>query len=397
MNPLQILPVRSRFERRQFLELPNQIHGGERQFVPPIAWDERGLLGFRRHPFHQDNLIAAFLAFRGNEPVGRIAAIHHRNHNAYHGDQCGFFGFFNCQNDEEAARELLGTAAQWLADQGLRQIRGPVSPSINYTAGILVEGFDRDPSFMIPHNPPYYGNLIESAGLKKVQDLYALWINRQDTENVMERLERVAARLAIRHGIRFRHLQPKGFVGQLENFLSVVNQSLVGHWGFVPITDSERRHLAKDMSRILLPELVVIAEIEGKPVGVALAMPDYAPSVKRINGRLFPFGFFQMLWAKRRIKRFRIAAANVLPEYKRLGIGTAMTAVICREALNQGAESIEFSWIAESNPLSFSTIETGGARRSKTLRIYEAQCADLLAQYRQGIARPRRLPETVIA
>lgn len=372
MTCLQVRAVCSPLDRRQFLEFPAELYRGDQHWVPPLASDEQQRIGFRRHPFHAQNRVQAFVAQRGSQIVGRIAAIHNVRHNQHHGERRGFFGFFECRDDGQAAKSLVGAAADWLSSQGLDTVRGPVSPSIDYQAGVLIDGFDRPPAFMMPYNPGYYGQLMAECGLAKSQDLFAFQIEGSPLRQLLPRLKRVSHRLAERHGVTFRRLERRRFRQDLDAFLSVVNRSLVGHWGYVPLAPTEMSRIADDLSWLLVPELVVLAEVDGQPIGVALGLPDYNPRVKQIGGRLLPFGFIRLLTRKRRIRDVRIVAANVLPDWKRSGIGAALTAEIIEAALERGADNVEFSWIAESNALSHSTIETGGAQRTKTYRIYDA-------------------------
>ncbi|HEY5314823.1 MAG TPA: GNAT family N-acetyltransferase [Pirellulales bacterium] len=372
MTCLQVRAVCSPREQRQFLEFPAELYRGDLRWVPPLASDERQRVGFRPHPFHAQNRVQAFVAQRGSQIVGRIAAIHNVRHNQHHGERRGFFGFFECRDDGQAATGLVGAAAGWLAAQNLDSMRGPVSPSIDYQAGLLIDGFERPPSFMMPYNPGYYGQLMAECGLAKSQDLFAFQLAGPCLRQVLPRLKRVSGRLADRHRVTFRRLQRRRFRQDLDAFLSVVNRSLAGHWGYVPLAPAEMSRMADDLAWLLVPELVVLAEVDGQPIGVALGLPDYSPRVKQIGGRLLPFGFVRLLACKRRIRDVRIVAANVLPDWQRSGIGVALTAEIMEAAIERGAENVEFSWVAESNALSHSTIETGGARRTKTYRIYDA-------------------------
>lgn len=372
MKCLKVRAVSSPLEWRRFLRFPKELYAEDPRWVPPLARDEQERAGFRRHPFHDANRAQAFLAERDGQVVGRIAAIHNVRHNDHHGERRGFFGFFECRDDGRAARELLGAAADWLAVRGLTDLRGPMSPSIDYQVGVLVEGFEEPPSFMMPYNPSYYGSLLAECGLAKSQDLFALAFSRQQAPAVLPRLWRVAQRVIERHNVRFRRLDRRRLGDDLRLFLSVVNRSLAGHWGYVPLSAAEMEHMALGMRWLSDRELALIAEIDSEPVGVTLALPDYNPRIKRIGGRLFPFGFIRLLAGKRRIKHFRVVAANVLPEWKRSGLGVALTATVLSAALERGAEKMEFSWIAESNHLSHGTLETGGARRSKTYRVYDA-------------------------
>ncbi|MDA8744691.1 N-acetyltransferase, partial [Rubripirellula amarantea] len=173
MSSLACHPVSTFRQRRAFLQLERTLYRDDPNWVPPI-WDERKrLCGFKHHPFYIDNKCQAFLATRGSEVVGRIVAIINRDHNERYNEQRGFFGFFESINDRDVAECLFETAGQWLRDQGMTDVRGPVNPSLNYECGLLIKGFDSPPTFLIPHNLEYYGDLIEACGFEKCQDLFS--------------------------------------------------------------------------------------------------------------------------------------------------------------------------------------------------------------------------------
>ncbi len=371
MEPLCIRPVRSRRERREFLELPRRLYAGDTRWVPPLGSMEAALAGFAPHPFHAQNEVQCYVAVRNGQVAGRIAAIDNRQHHAYHKERLACFGFFECIDDAAVARRLLDAVRRWASGRGLKRLRGPLSPSINYQAGLLVDGFDRDTAFLTPYNPPYYGTLLEQCGLTKAHDLLAFRADRSMAAEALPRLERVARRLTARLGVQIRPLRRWGRRADLAAFLRIVNESLAGHWGFVPLSSAELNWLARGLRWLLDPELVVGAEVDGQLVGVALAIPDYGPRLQELQGRLFPLGLVRLLAAKRRLRRCRVIAANVLPRYVRSGLGVMLTHAIVSKALAWGAQELEFSWVAESNAASRGTLENGGARAVKTYRVYE--------------------------
>ena len=378
MSAIRIVPVQTAQQKKQFLELPAKLHGHDTKFAPALAWDESRLLGFTSgHPFPEENEVQVWIAVRDEVPVGRIAAINPRQQCLESEGRCAHFGFFAAENDLDVARTLLRTAAWWASQRGHEVVRGPFSPSINYTVGLMQDGFEAEPSFQVPNNPSYYATLLEATGLKSIQDLFALELSREQMPQTTPRLERVADRLSQRYGVKFRKLNKWKLKSELDQFLKIAQQSLQHHWGFVPLSEREHQQLIRDLSWIVDPNLLHFAEVDGVAVGAALALPDLAPCLQRIQGRLFPLGFLKLWWAKKHAKRFRVVATNVLPQYNRLGIGPALISRIARHALKSDA-SIEFSWIAQSNPTSFQTIENGGAKRTKTFRVYEANCVELL-------------------
>lgn len=375
MSEISVERVRSRGGRRAFLNLPWKIYAGDPLWVPPLRHDEAGLVGFRPHPFYDRAESQAFLAVRGGDVVGRILAIDNPAHNEYHEEKRGFFGFFECRDDRSAAEALFDAACRWLAERGLEGVRGPANPSLNYSIGTLVDGFHLPPAFMLPYNPPYYPLLIEGYGFRKSQDLFAFEGARKEMSEELHRLGRIAEQIIEHLGLTFRRMKRKNFRRDVAEFLTIFNRSLIDHWGMVPLSSAEVDYLARGLSWLLIPEMAVAAELDGRVVGVAFAVPDYNPRIRRIGGRLFPFGFFHLVAGKRKIKRWRIVAANVLPEYRLLGIGLALLHIIRKELEDTAMEEAEFSWVAESNSLSRGSLEKGGAKRTKTYRVYDLETA----------------------
>ena len=242
---------------------------------------------------------------------------------------------------------------------------------MNYSWGTLVEGFDSPPTFLMPYNPPYYGELLEGYGFRKVQDLYAYWANVDMLPASSAKHGPVADQIVRRYGVRVRPMNRSRFREDVEAFLRIYNRSMANHWAFVPMSEAEVRHMAAGLKYLLAPELAVAAEIDGQFVGAALCLPDFNPRIKQIDGRLFPFGFIRLLAGRRKIEKVRLLAANVLPEYQLLGIGLVLLRAMVAPALACGYQEVEYSWVAESNLLSRGSLEKGGARRNKTYRVYD--------------------------
>ncbi len=371
MPDLVVKPVATRRERKQFLHFPWTVYRGDPLWIPPLRIEQKELVNFRPHPFYLQNEIQTFLAFRGGAVCGRVAAILNHGHNERHGERRGFFGFFECLDDVEAARGLLGAVKDWLAARGMRSLRGPTNPSQNYTLGLLIDGFDSAPWFMMTYNPPYYERLLEECELQKTQDLYAFWGKREMLPPIYEKLNPICEQIRERVGVTIRELDPSRFQKEVEAFLSIYNRSLESTWGFVPMSREEVVHMAKGLRWLIVPRLAVGAEVDGELIGASFGLLDYNPRIRAINGRLFPWGFLRLLWNKRRIKRMRIISTNVLPAFHRLGVGMVLLNGMVPRGLDWGLEEVEFSWVLESNSLSRGSLEKGGARRTKTYRLYD--------------------------
>jgi len=371
MSEVIVKPVATGRQRRQFLEFPWTLYRGDPNWTPPLRGNQKELVGYARHPFYQQNAIQTFLAFRGREVCGRIAAILNRGHNERYAERRGFFGFFECVDDPQVAHALFDAVRQWFAAQDIHCLRGPTNPSLNYEMGLLVEGFDSPAFFMMTYNPPYYARLIEGYGFRKTQDLYAFWGHWDMIPKIGEKLKPVAEQIIAHENVHLRPLDKKHFFADVKTFLSIYNRSLTNTWGFVPMSEQEVHHAAKGLRHLIVPELAIGAEIDGKMVGAAFGMPDYNPRIREIDGRLFPFGFIHLLRKKHKIKRIRVISTNVLPEYQRLGIGLALMYGLVPAAIKWGIQEAEFSWVLESNLLSRGSLEKGGAKLTKTYRLYD--------------------------
>lgn len=371
MPSLEIQPVASRSQKRAFLSLTWDLYRDDPNWIPPLRQNQKELVGFARHPFYDTAESQAFLAVREGKPVGRVLAILNKAHNRHYDALDGFFGFFETIDDAEVAGGLFDAAGAWVAERGMTTLRGPVNPSLNYEIGLLIEGFDSPPAFMMTYNPPYYAQLIEGAGFMKLKDAYAFWGHVDMLDTLDSKLDRLAKDVVERFKIRTRRMDHRNFGREVQEFLNIYNRSLVNTWGFVPLSQGEVAHLSKGLKHLLLPELTVVAEIDDRPIGVMLGIPDYNPRIQSIDGRLFPTGIFRLLWNRRAITKARVVSANVLPEYQQWGVGLALMAKLEREIVKTQIQEAEFSWVLEDNHLSRRSLEHGGAIKQKTYRIYE--------------------------
>jgi len=358
-------------DRRLFIQIQKQVYAGDPNWVPPIWSIQNELVGFKSHPFYIENRCQAFIVCRGREVVGRVVAIVNRGHNNRYNDKTGFFGFFECRDDVEAARALFHQAGKWLVDQGMTSVRGPANPSLNYECGLLVDSFDTPPTFMIPYNKDYYESLILRSGFTKVQDMYSYEASIDMLDHLDPKLKFVIDEATRRFNATCRPINPKNLNADVRTFLHIYNESLQGTWGYVPLSGAEIDHQAKGLKHLLIPEMTSIAEIDGRPVGAGFGLLDYNPLIKKIGGKLFPFGWLRILFQKKTLKRLRVISSNVLPEYQKWGLGLVTTARILPDAVAFGIQVGEFSWVLESNTLSRNTIERAGGRKTKTHRMFE--------------------------
>ena len=372
----QVKPVRTPRERKQFLDLPYKLYRNDEHWIAPLRVAQKDMLNTKGHPFYKTSDVEMFLAERDGRVVGRIMAILNRAHNEFHNERASFFGFFEVENDYESAALLLDAARDWLRSRGASVIRGPVNPSTNYECGLLVEGFDKDPAVMMPYNPSYYAEILERYGFEKAMDMYAYDIAAKYFI-VSDKLKRVAERLKAKDGIRVRTVNMKDFKREVEIVRQVYNDAWSHNWGFVPVSEEEFGHLAKDLKQIVDPRVVMIAEqvIEGRaeprPIGFFLAVPDLNRALKRLNGRLLPFGLIKLLWHSRKIDFIRIITMGIVREFQSMGAGAIFLTEIYRRAPESGFPNGEMGWVLENNVMMQRAADLIGGRRSKTYRIYE--------------------------
>ena len=371
MSEVVVKPVTTRRQRKEFLTLPWRLYCNDPHWIPPLRGNQKELVGYAKHPFYLTNEAQTFLAYRGEEVCGRVAAIWNRDHNKHYSEERGFFGFFECVDDPLVAEALFDAVRQWFSERGIRTLRGPTNPSLNYELGLLVEGFDSPPTFMMTYNPPYYPRLVEHCGFEKTQDLFAYWGHVEMLPAIHDRLAPISEQIIERYDVKLRQLDRSHFLDDVRMFLDIYNRSLLSTWGFVPMSNAEVEHTARALRYLMVPKLALAAEIDGKVVGAVFGLPDYNPRVKRIDGRLFPFGFMRLLMRKRAIKKIRLISTNVLPEYQRLGVGLVLMHGLVPMAMQWGLQEAEFSWVLESNSLSRGSLEKGGAKQYKTYRLYD--------------------------
>ena len=372
---VDVKPARSAVDRRRFVEFPYRLYRGNARWIPPLRMSQKDILNTAKHPFYKTSDVELFLARRDGRVVGRIMAILNRAHNEFHGERTGFFGFFEVENDEAAAAALLEAAGNWVREHGATLLRGPMNPSTNYECALLVDGFDLDPMVMMSYNPPYYAELLEKCGMKKAMDLYAYDIG-VDYFNHSAKLQRVAERLRKKTSISVRPVNLRDFKNEVGLIRQVYNDAWSKNWGFVPMSEEEFDHLAKDLKQIVDPRVVLIAEqlIEGRPpraVGFLLAVPDLNIALKKINGRLLPFGLLKLLWHSRKINSIRVITMGGILEFQNLGLGSILLDEIYRRGPAAGFPTGEMSWVLENNVMMNRAAESIGGRRSKTYRIYE--------------------------
>jgi GNAT superfamily N-acetyltransferase len=370
-HPLSVVEVRSRAERDQFIKFPWRIYENDPAWVPPLIIERKAFLDRKRHPFYQHGDAALFLAKRNGEIVGRIMASDDPNYNALHKSSVGCFGLFDSIDDVDVATALFDSAVDWLRNRGRSEIMGPIDYSTNYVCGLLIDGFEHAPTLLTAHNPPYYARLIEACGFEKEKDWYAWWF--VPTTEPLERLRPIAKARARKQSAKIRPIDLRHFTGESRRLSAVFNEAWKNNWGFVPFTDAEAEHMAKEMRPIIDPRMTLIAEVDNAPVAFVICVPDINVALRRVNGRLtrfgLPIGLLQLLYYRHKIRTVRFIALGVLEKYRRAGIAETLVLQVMEEGARRGLFG-ELSMTLEDNLLVNRFIEGLGASRYKTYRIY---------------------------
>ena len=312
--------------------------------------------------------MSLWLASSGGRTTGRIAAIEDRLHNETHHETVIWFGFLECDS-VETAKALFAAVERHAAERRSTAVRGPANPSLNESAGLLIDCFDEDPYVLMPYNPPSYPGFVEAAGYRKVKDLLAWRIDL--TVPPPERITRLADRVACRNGITVRPLELGAFERDLAIMQEIYRSAWQDNWGFVPPTDAEVRQLAAEIRPILDPAIVLFAERAGRPVGCAVAIPDVNQVLKRMRGRLLPCGVLHFLRRRAIIDQARVLLLGVVPDMRRMGLYPLLIAELHRRGLARGYRRAELSWTLEDNDAVNAGIAAVGGRHHKTYRLYE--------------------------
>ncbi|RLA65436.1 MAG: N-acetyltransferase [Epsilonproteobacteria bacterium] len=353
----------------RFIDLPFDIYKDSPYWVPPLKITVKDIFK-PNHPFFDQAKIKSWVAEKDGKVVGRITAIVNFAHNEFHQEKCGFFGFFECIDDESIARELFKQAEDYLKAEGMEIVRGPVSPSTNYECGTLVEGFDNMPYLMMPYNFPYHETLITGQGYNKAKDLISYHL-RTDFE-MPEVFKRLAQRIQEKYKVTYRHINLKNWDHEKKVVIEIYNAAWEKNWGFIPMPPKEMEHLINEMKQLVEEKLITFALVDGKEVGFITVLPDYNQVFKQIpNGRLLPFGIFKLFRAKKYINRVRVLTLGILPEYRKMGIPTLLFIKAKEEAQKAGYIDAEMGWVLEDNLPMVKPLHKMGATPYKTYRIFE--------------------------
>ncbi len=370
---ISIKPLSGRSELLRFIKSEWNFYKDDPYWVPPLILDRLKTLDTKKNPFFKHSVIQLFLALKGNDIVGRIAAIVNENHNKTHNDRVGFFGFFECIDDQEVANKLFDTAANWVADRGMDTLRGPLNPSMNDVPAMLYEGFDSIPQLMMPYNQKYHIKLYENYGFEKAQDLLGYKLDQN--KFLTDKLKRIQEIVRKRYDLTTRDVNLKDkeqFKKDVQTLKDIYNAAWQPNWGFVKWTDEEFDYLAEDMKQMADPRLAFIVESKGKPAGFAFGMPNLNQIMKyNRSGRLLPF-LYHYFTKKKKMNWMRILALGIMPEFHQKGIDSVLYYEIGTRAVSQGLVHGDASWLLESNVMiNRAMVQVLDGKLYKRFRIWE--------------------------
>ena len=367
---VDVRPVSGRRELREFIELPYRLHSTSQYWIPPLRIERRLFLNRRLNAFFKHGDAQLFLAWRDGRVVGRVSAQVDEAWNAHHGDKAGMFGFLELEDDPEILPALLAAAEGWLKARGRDEMLGPMDFTMNDESGVLVEGFDREPMIKQPWHPPYYQQRCEEAGLEKQVDLWMWELDISDREKLLPVLFDLAAKVEPEHGVKIRKMTRRSLRKDMDRFAEVYNSAWARNWGFVPYSKTDLDQYAQELQLVFDAPWFMVAEKDGETVAVAITVPDVNQVLKKMGGRLLPFGWWTFLRKKHHIDRCRVGFLGVKPEYQHTGVAAGLYVEHFEQATIGPVTWGEMGWILETNRSMNRGMEAMNGRKIKTYRVY---------------------------
>jgi hypothetical protein len=369
---LVVRPVRGLRDLRKFIDLPYRLHSTSPVWVPPLRIERRLFLNRRLNAFFKHGAAELFVAERDGRVVGRISGHYDQALNDYHGNRWGMFGFLELADEPDVLPALLDAAERWLRDRGRDRMIGPMDFTMNDESGVLIEGFGREPMLKQPWHPPYYARRCEEAGLAKAVDLFMWELHISDRSKILPVIFKLAGEVEPRHGIRLRHMTRRSLRRDLDRFADVYNAAWSENFGFVPFSKADLDQYATEMQLVFDPHWFMVAETaEGETVAVAITVPDINQVLRRMNGRVLPFGWWHFLRRHRIMDRVRVGFLGVKPEFQHTGVAAAMYVEHFDMATVTPQKWGEMGWILETNRNMNRAMEAMGGRIVRRFRVYE--------------------------
>jgi hypothetical protein len=371
---VDVQPVASRRDLKEFVELPYRLHSTSGVWVPPLRLERRIFLSRRFNAFFRHGDAQLFLARRDGRVVGRISAHYDDAFNAHHGNRWGMFGFLELEDDPEVLPPLLEAAEAWLLSRGRDHMVGPMDFTMNDESGVMIEGFERVPFVKQPWHPPYYAARAEQAGLGKAMDLLMWELQISDREKILPVIFKLADEVEPRHGIRLRKMTRRTLRKDMDRFADVYNSAWSENWGFSPYSKEDLDAYTQELHLVFDPNWFMVAETaEGETAAVAITVPDINQVLARMNGRLLPLGWWHFLRKRRIIDRVRVGFLGVKPQFQHTGVAAKMYVEHFDMASKTPQTWGEMGWILETNTNMNRAMEAMGGRIVRRYRVYQRE------------------------
>ncbi len=366
---MEIQQVTTKKQLNEFISFPYSFYKNNSTWIPPLRLDQKNIFNPKKNRILQHSDYAFFLLKKEKEISGRIAVYIDKIAIDYWKEKVGFFGHYECVNDNEAANFLLSTAEDWLRKRGMEKMRGPWN-LVSQDIGFVFDGFDVPPTIMSSFNPPYYNDQVRNFGMSKVKDLLVYSCDTGKGYKIPQRFLKFTDAIIKRYGVTVRPINMKKINEDARTIVWLTNESLKNNWGYYPIEEEEAEQIAADLKMIVHPEVVLIAEVDGKPIGYIITLPDVNDILKDLNGRLFPLGVFKLLRGVKKLDRYRIWALGILKQYQKKGISVLMFRRL-HEVLGSRNVYVEANWVLEDNFLMNNALKQLQFDLIKRYRIYQ--------------------------
>jgi GNAT superfamily N-acetyltransferase len=374
MAEVTIRPVRSRRELKRFVDLPYRLHA-DTPWIPPLKLERRVFLSRRLNPYFKHGEAEYFLALRGDRVVGRISAQVDHAFNEFHRSRWGMFGFIEMEDDPEAISALLAAAEGWLRERGCDRMVGPMDFSMNEESGVLIEGHEREPLIRQPWQPRHYQGLCEGAGLEKAMDLYSWALDISDRKDMLPVLFELDQRARDEHGVTIRRMSRRHLRREMDRFAEIYNAAWAENWGFVPYSKEDLDTYTMDMHLVFARDWFMVAEKDGETIAVAITLPDLNQVLKKMRGRILPFGWWHFLNRNRICDQVRVGFLGVKPEHQHTGVAASLYVEHFDTATRSRQKHGEAGWILETNEAMNRGLEAMSAEIVKRYRLYEKTLA----------------------
>ena len=374
----QVIAVTTGAQQNQFLDLPWRVYAHDPHWVAPIRAEVAQKFA-PTNPFFTYGRLQQWLAVRQGTAIGRIVAAVNDRLVAKENHKVGLFGFFECLDELAVAQALLQTACDWLQQQGMTEVRGPIDLSTHNNCLFLVDGFDTPPMVMMPYNPAYYPTFMERSGWQTAKDAYAYDF---PLDQALAPKFAKGYHIACKSGVTFRPLRTKGaeFTQDAISLYNLFTTAFADNWSATPRTQAEFLAEAKSLQSLVDPDVFPVAEYNGEMIGFWMGLPDYNIALKHVNGNLNWLGLLKFLWYRRHIDQGRVIAICSLPEFRRkmVPLGLIYLGMKGGQLKGKPYKRAELSWVYADNHASRKLIEASGGTIAKTYRIYHKQLGSSL-------------------